>query len=380
MIKPPRVLLVYGYEPSGHSAAAFSLGEALAEQGASVSYVEVAGRHHPKAGQAVARAYHALLRTAPKAFGALYASPAARRALKAVRAAYLASGGARKLLAGVRREAPDVVVCPQASVSAVFAGARARRELDVPVVGVLTDRAVHPFWTEPPPDLLLAPDEDAAALLRARGGRALACGIPVGAAFARPPARADARAALALPASAPVVLFSGGSKGMAGLEAAAQALLAASPRSIALALCGANDRLLARLSRRTDLRLRAFGPQPPAMVAALLAAADLHVAKPGGVSTAESLAAGIPLVLLPPLPGQEVGNAAWLSAQGAAEGAATAREAGQRAALLLEDGRRLAAMTAAAWRAGRPDAAARAAERILAPLLTKVSDPLLTNE
>ncbi len=110
------------------------MGEALSAAGAVVSYVEVAGGHHPKAGQAVARGYHAVLRAAPGLFGALYAAPAARRTLKAVRSVYLGLGGARKLLAGVRREAADVVVCPQASVSAVFAGARARGELAVPVV------------------------------------------------------------------------------------------------------------------------------------------------------------------------------------------------------------------------------------------------------
>ncbi len=91
------------------------------------------------------------------------------------------------------------------------------------------------------------------------------------------------------------------------------------------------------------------------------------MAKPGGVTAAESLVAGVPLVLLPPLPGQEVENAAWLTARGAALGAATAREAGLRAALLLDDGRRIASLTAAALCAGRPDAATRAAGFILAP-------------
>lgn len=309
MRTPPRVLLVYGYEPSGHSAAAFSLGEMLTAAGAAVSYVEVAGRHHPFAGQAVARAYHALLRSFPGAFGTLYRSETAHAALRGFRDAYLALGGATRLLKGVRRERPDLIVCPQASVSAVFAAARRRGTLDVPVAGVLTDYALHPFWLDPAPDFLVVPDES----LRPRGVPSAACGIPVASVFSRLPSKAEARAALGLPASAPVLLLSGGSKGLGGLEGASRELLAQSPRGIVLALCGTNGRLLARLSRRTDGRLRAFGPQPQAMVATMLAAADLHVTKPGGVSCAETLAAGTPLRLLPPLPGQEEENAAWLA-------------------------------------------------------------------
>jgi processive 1,2-diacylglycerol beta-glucosyltransferase len=311
--KPPRVLLVYGYEPSGHSAAAFSLGEALRAAGAVVSYVEVAGRHHPKAGQAVAKGYHALVRSLPGVFGRLYRSPTAHAALRAIRGAYLGLGGASKLLEGVRRERPDLIVCPQASVSAVFAGARARGTLDIPVAGVVTDFTVHPFWLDPAPDFLVVADES----LRPAGVPSAACGIPVASVFARPPSRTAARESLALPPSAPVALLSGGSKGLGRLRKAAEELLA-EPRTIVLALCGTNAAAFRSLSR-SGPRLRAFGPQPPAMVAAMLAAADVHVTKPGGVSCAESLAVGTPLRLMPGLPGQEQANAAFLECHAPAD-------------------------------------------------------------
>lgn len=358
--KPLRVLLVYGYEPSGHSAAAFALEEALSARGALVSRVEVSSGHHSLAARVVARGYHWLVRRAPVVIGALYRSTAASDALRGVRGAYLALGGARKLLAGVRRQRAEAVVCPQASVCAVFSEARRRGELDVPVIGVLTDYAAHPFWTDPAPDLLLAPDAETAGRLGAE-----VSGIPVRAACSRLPERAQARAALALPASAPVVLLSGGSKGLGGLESAAAALLEAAPRVHALALCGSDDRLRVSLSRRAGERLRVFGPQPAALVAAMMAAADLHLCKPGGVTVAESLAAGLPLVLLPPLPGQEEENASWLERRGAALRVQSPVAAGRLAAVLLDDAPRLRALADAARAAGAPDAASRAAELIL---------------
>jgi processive 1,2-diacylglycerol beta-glucosyltransferase len=364
-----RVLLVYGYEPSGHAAAAFSLEEAGRKAGFLVSRVEIAGDHHPAAGLAVARGYHGLLRAWPGAWGALYRSDWARRVLRGVRGAYLSLGGARRLRAGIRRARPDVVVCPQAAVAAVLSEARRRGELDVPVVSVLTDYGAHPFWADPPADLLIAPGAPAAAELASYGvpsDRVRVVGVPIHPAFSTPPSRAEARNMLALPAGAPVVLLSGGSKGLGGMDATAAELLRASPRVVVLAICGINDGLRLSLSSRREAgsRLRVFGPQPPAMIATLLAAADLHAGKPGGLTSAESLAVGVPMVISRPLPGQEEANARHLLSAGAGAAGGSPVETARCCAEILEDRGRLAALAGNARRAGRP----RAAQEIAAEL------------
>ncbi len=335
---------------------------ACREAGFVVSRVEIAGDHHPAAGTAVARGYHGLLRAFPGAWGALYRSDAARTVLRGVRGAYLSLGGARRMRAGVSREAADLVVCPQAAVAAVLAGARQRAELDVPVVSVLTDFDAHPFWADPPADLVIAPDEATAAGLAARGvpsERLRVLGVPIHPVFAAPPARAAARVALSLPASAPVILVSGGSKGLGDVDRVSAGLLRESPRAYVLALCGGNARLFRALAARREAggRLRAFGPQPSAMIAAMLAAADLHAGKPGGLTSAESLAVGVPMVLSRPLPGQEEANARRLTASGAAVAGGSASETVRLCVRLLEDRPRLAALAAGAARAARPDAA-----------------------
>ena len=364
------MLLVYGYEPSGHAAAAFSLEEAGRKAGFVVSRVEIAGDHHPAAGLAVARGYHGLLRACPGAWGGLYRSDWARRVLRAVRGAYLGLGGAKRLRAGIRRARPDVVVCPQASVAAVLSEARRRGGLDVPVVSVLTDYGVHPFWADPPADLLIAPSAAAAAELASYGvplERVRVAGLPIHPAFAALPSRAEARSTLALPAAAPVVLLSGGSKGLGGIDRTARELLRACPRAVVMAICGANDGLRRSLSSRRESgdRLRVFGPQPPAMIATLLAACDLHAGKPGGLTSAESLAAGVPMVISSPLPGQEEANARHLLSAGAAAAGGSPAETARLCAEILADRDRLAALSANASRAGRP----RAAEEIAAELL-----------
>lgn len=364
-----RGLLVYGYNPSGHSAAALAIEEAGRKAGLVFSSIEIAADHHPAAGLGVARGYHGLLRAAPGLWRSLYHSEFAHSVLRAVRGAYLGLGGARRLRDGVRRSGAAVVVCPQAAVAAVLSEARRRGDLDIPVVSVLTDYGVHPFWGDPPADLILAPDEKAVDALAALGvprGRLRATGIPVHPAFAASPGREESRRSLALPSAAPVVLLSGGGKGLGGIGRAAAALLAASPRARLLVLCGANDRLRAALASRREAgdRLRVFGPQPAELVAAMMAASDLHIGKPGGLSAAESLASGLPMVFTSPLPGQEEANARRLLDAGAAlEGGAPERSA-RLAAWLLHDPEALASLRAAASAAGRSDSAARAAAEI----------------
>ncbi|UPT75813.1 MAG: hypothetical protein M0D55_09140 [Elusimicrobiota bacterium] len=92
-----------------------------------------------------------------------------------------------------------------------------------------------------------------------------------------------------------------------------------------------------------------------------MAAADIHMGKAGGLSVAESLACGLPMVLSDVLPGQEEANARHLLAAGAAVAGGV-----PAAAALLGDRGRLSAMRAAAARAAVPDAAARAVAEILA--------------
>jgi len=362
-------VLVYGYQPSGHSAAAIAIEKAGRKAGLSFSRVEMASDHDASASLAVARGYHALLRTAPGVYGALYRGAWARSVLKAVRGAYLSLGGAARLRDGVRRSGARVVVCPQAAVAAVLSEARRRGDLDVPVVSVLTDYGAHPFWADPCADLILAPNAAAVEELVALGApreRLRITGIPVDPAFESAPSREEARRSMVLPSSAPVVLLSGGGKGLGGINRAAAELLRASPRAQLLVLCGADDGLRDSLSARREAgsRLRVFGPQPPELVAAMMAAADIHVGKPGGLSVAESLASGLPMVLTSPLPGQEEANAAYLLAAGAAVAGGTPERAARAAAALLAAPESLARLRAAARQAGRPSSAARAAAAI----------------
>jgi processive 1,2-diacylglycerol beta-glucosyltransferase len=97
-----------------------------------------------------------------------------------------------------------------------------------------------------------------------------------------------------------------------------------------------------------------------------MAAADLLVGKPGGLTTAEACAAGLPMALLRPIPGQEERNAEHLCGQGAAVLRVGDELAADEATRLAMDRGALDSMRVASSRLGRPDAAMAAARAALA--------------
>ncbi len=100
----------------------------------------------------------------------------------------------------------------------------------------------------------------------------------------------------------------------------------------------------------------------------LLTAADLVVSKPGGLTTAESLACGTPLVIVDPVPGQEERNSDLLLENGSAVKVNHLLTLPQKVTPLLRDPRRLTEMKANARRLSRPRAAFEVVERSLALL------------
>ena len=98
----------------------------------------------------------------------------------------------------------------------------------------------------------------------------------------------------------------------------------------------------------------------------LMAAADLVVSKPGGLTSSEVLARGKPMVIVDPIPGQEQRNSEFLLEEGAAIRLLEVGDAAVQIGALLSDHRRLARLTDAAARLGRPRAAETVAREVLA--------------
>ncbi|MBF0386037.1 MAG: galactosyldiacylglycerol synthase, partial [Candidatus Omnitrophica bacterium] len=95
-------------------------------------------------------------------------------------------------------------------------------------------------------------------------------------------------------------------------------------------------------------------------VSELMEVADLIITKPGGMTTSESLAKGLPMVIVNPLPGQEMRNTDFLIQKGIAIRVDDATDLGEEVELLFRSPERMLSMSEAAYKNSKP----RATEKI----------------
>lgn len=209
-------------------------------------------------------------------------------------------GFARDVTRHLTELAPDLVVANHGWLATVFATARRRYGLKVPVVIYATEPFdASALWSEPQSELVFAPSRAARedlVRLGVRAERVHVVGYPVRQAFLSPPDRDAARAELGLAAAGFTTLLTLGAEGVAG-EAIAMAERILASGSRLLAVAGRNAKLEASLRRLAETRpaLTPFGFTD--RMPTLLAAADLVVGKAGPASTMEALAVGRPVLV-----------------------------------------------------------------------------------
>lgn len=282
-------------------------------------------------------------------------------------------GNTRALIKAVHAFRPDRIVCthflPAEILSHEIAGGRG----GVPVYVQVTDFDLHPMWVVPGMAGYYAANAEVAARLTACGPvvtSARVTGIPVMPDFdpTRGPSRDVARREFApRREEGPIVLLMGGGSGIGNLATQAEALLDLDQAPAVIALAGRSAAALAdlnKLAAKYPGRLMPMGFTD--RVADLMRAADLIVTKPGGLSTSECLALGLPMILSAPIPGQEERNADYLLEEGAALKAIDVLALRLRAGALLGDPPRLARMAERARAIGRPYAARGVLDQVLA--------------
>jgi processive 1,2-diacylglycerol beta-glucosyltransferase len=206
--------------------------------------------------------------------------------------------GGRRLLRLIAQHDPAVVVSTYPGTTEVLGRLRERGRLDVPVVSAITDLASLRFWAHRGVDLHLVTHPESVEEVRAVAGADTDVAPVRGLhdpAFLTPPARGEARRALALPPDAPVVVVSGGGWGVGDIDGAVDAVLAIHG-ALALVMCGRNEALRARVESRHsgNERVRALGFVDN--VAELFSAADALVHSTAGLTVLEAHMCGCPTI------------------------------------------------------------------------------------
>ena len=266
---------------------------------------------------------------------------------------------------------PDVVVCTHAFPCGVMAEYKRTYAPKLPILGIVTDFVVHPFWIYRNVDAYAVATPEMHGTLVARGvqrDRVIACGIPVDPRFVAPRRPKEAlRRELELPAGRKIVLMMAGGLGMGPLDVMMRALGEIDQPLAAAIIVGRNAALERRVLDAAEqieypLRVRGFVDN----VFDYMHASDVLLTKPGGLTSSEALVAGLPMIFVRPLPGQEERNTRYLVSRRAAVRVKSARHVAPAVAELLRSGERLAHLRANMQALRHPDAADVIAQRVLA--------------
>ena len=320
--------------------------------------------------QVVSNGYIGMVKTIPQMYRFLYSRAERATEVGPFRAwaHQFTAGNLRPLM---ERERPDVVICTHAFPCGVMAEYRRQFDDAPPVVGVVTDFAVHAYWMHDNVAAYAVATSEMRAAMIARGiesERIHVTGIPIKPQFSADTADLETlRERLGLPPDRRVALLMGGGLGIGPLGKMLDALDDVAEPVCAVAIVGRSPRSEARVLARATrvgypVRVLRFVDN----VYDYMHAADVLVTKPGGLTSAEALAAHLPLVLFKPLPGQEERNTRYLVQRGAAVRAKTQDDLGRRVATLLADGGKREQMREAMARLAKPHAAARIAAIVAA--------------
>lgn len=269
--------------------------------------------------------------------------------------------------------APDIVVCTHFLPAELLSRRSATGEWQKPTWVVVTDFDVHTMWVHQHLTGYFTADDEVAWRLADRGvprDRIRVTGIPIMPAFGAPPDRAACAHELGIAADRPTFLFMSGGAGLGGIEPLIERLLRLPGDFQLVALAGKNQDLLAKLQamakRHPQGRLtpQGFTTTPER----LMAVADVAITKPGGLTTSECLAMGLPMIVVSPIPGQEERNADFLLEHGAAWKAYDAAGLEFRVKRLLDHPDLLTDLRRRAKAAGRPQAAAEILQTVTARL------------
>jgi processive 1,2-diacylglycerol beta-glucosyltransferase len=276
----------------------------------------------------------------------------------------------RQLVKRIRDAAPRIIICTHFLPAQLLARLRRRGELDTPTWVVVTDFDIHLLWVHEGLSGYCVASDEIAARLRERGigpTPVHVTGIPIDPAFSTTLDRVACAHALGLDPGRRTILLMSGGHGVGNLDAIAARILAIPGDHQILAMAGRNAELLERLgalaaSHPGRLVPAGFTREPER----LLACADVAIGKPGGLSTSECLALGLPMVVVSPIPGQEERNSDHLLEHGAALKAHDAAGLEHRVRRILSEPDLLPRLAANARACGRPRAAYDVLSTVLA--------------
>lgn len=365
-----KVLILSTGTGEGHNSAAKAVKEQFDKNGVPCVMADALSFASEKAAGCGREIYIWSTVKAGRVFAGAYKAGRAITSAKRKSPVYYANAiYAEKLYRYIADNGFDAIVMPHLFPAEAVTYMRRKHPLEADTYFIATDYTCIPFTEETEPDFFIIPHEELTEEFAARGiprEKIVPLGIPVSERFVEPPSREACRKELGIAPEKQCILMMTGSMGYGHVESMAEKLVERTDEATLLCVMGGtNEKLKAALRERyagvERVRILDFTEEGQKY----MAAADVLFTKPGGLTSTEAVAAGIPLVHTSPIPGCEDRNAAFFAARGMAVSDKQEDALVEKGLALLRDKERCAQMRACQRKYGKPDAARRIYEFIV---------------
>jgi processive 1,2-diacylglycerol beta-glucosyltransferase len=313
-----KILIMSASIGTGHTQAARAIEEQLKSlsEECDVEHVDFLSNDVLSIDNIVKETYIKILDLFPMLYDLMYYSSQGYKKGMVVKT-LIAWGLKRRMLRFLSEKKPDLLIFTHPFPAGAAALLKRQHRLNIPIIGVITDFAIHQLWVYPQMDMYCVAASQIKELLmqqRIRPERIVVSGIPVRAAFQGQRWHWDNAHQ-----QNKNVLLMGGGLGMGSIKESLTMLDHIDSIDSFTVVTGYNADLYDQLCQmQKDFRhpVNVYGYTNH--ISELMVQSSLLVTKPGALTCTEAASLQVPMVLFSPIPGQEEENATYMQQKGCA--------------------------------------------------------------
>lgn len=232
-----------------------------------------------------------------------------------------------KLLKLLREKQPDLIISTHPFGSQMCAYLKRKGKITAQIATIMTDFSPHDQWLvgNETTDYFFVANDKMKNYLVAKNipdNKVFVTGIPISSRFLQNYNREEILKEFDLKDNKKNILFFGGGEfglGKARTVEIFNNLVKNFDNIQVIAIAGKNEKMKSEFekivkenNKQESVKVLAFTNKVPE----LMSISDLVISKPGGLTTSESLASNLPMIIINPIPGQEEENAEFLESKG----------------------------------------------------------------